>query len=154
MPQDYFLRLIEQVSIMLAQIMGKKAAGDDAGAKQELDAQCRQTIGLDIARLHEMSPEALTQHLETAGGLRQTRAILLAELLLQDAAMNSGDERRQAIDQLHAFCLIASAIDSLDADDQRAYRPKLQFLIDRLRPLQDDPYIATKLREYGASQTT
>ena len=154
MPQDYFLRLIEQVSIMLAQIMGKKAAGGDAGAKQELDTQSRQTSGLDIAQLQQMSPEALRHHLETADGLRQARAILLAEWLLKDAEMNSNDERRQAIDQLHAFCLIASSIDSLDPDDQRVYRPKLQFLIDRLTPLQNDPYIATKLREYRAKQTT
>jgi hypothetical protein len=148
MPQDYFLRLIDQVAIMLAQIMGKKAAGDDAGAKDELSAQCRQTIGLDISQVQQMSPEALGQRLETAAGLRQARAILLAELLLKDAEMNSEDERRTALDHLHAFCLIAGAVDSLDPDDQRAYRAKLKLVADRLAPMQSDPYVAQKLREY------
>jgi hypothetical protein len=150
MPQDYFLRLIEQVSIMLAQIMGKKAAGDDAGATAELEAQCRQTIGLDVTEVQQMSPETLVQRLETAAGLREARSILLAELLLKDAEMNAqDDERRATVDYLHAFCLIAGAINSLEPDDQPIYRAKLQFLVDRLSPLQNDPYIATKLREYG-----
>jgi len=146
MPQDYFLRLIDQVAIMLAQIAGKKAAGDDAGAREELDARCQQTIGLDISTIHQMSPEALGQRLETAAGLRQARAILLAELLLKDAEMNSEDARRAAVDYLHAFSLISDAIDSLDPDDQRSYRPKLRLLADRLAQFQDDPYVAEKLR--------
>ena len=149
MPQDYFLRLIDQVAIMLAKIMGKKAAGDDAGAKAELEAQCRQTIGLGVTEVQQMSPETLAQRLETAAGLREARSILLAELLLKDAEMNAEDERRAAVDYLHAFCLIADAVNSLDPDDQRVYRPKLQFLIDRLKPLQNDPYVAAKLRDYG-----
>lgn len=143
------MRLIDQVSIMLAQIMGKKAAGDDAGAKAELEAQCRQTIGLDVAEVQQMSPETLAQRLETAAGLRQARAILLAELLLKDAEMNAPNERRAAVDYLHAFCLIADTINALDPDDQRVYRAKLQFLVDRLKPLQNDPYVAAKLRDYG-----
>jgi hypothetical protein len=147
-PQDYFLRLIDQVAIMLAQIMGKKAAGDDAGAKAELEAQCRQTIGLGVLEVQQMPPETLAQRLKTAAGLREARSILLAELLLKDAEMNAEDERRAAVDYLHAFCLIADAINSLGPDDQRVYRPKLQLLIDCLRPLQSDPYVATKLREY------
>ena len=154
MSRDYFFRLIDQIAMMLAQIAARENAGDQIGAKAELDALCRETVGLDVSQVQQMSPEALAQRLNTAAGLRQTRSITLAELLLKDAEMNSADERRTTVDFLHAFCLIASTVDSLDVDDQRMYRPKLKNLLDRLTPLQINEYVAAKLREYGPGQTT
>src|SRR5450432_4114978 len=106
MPQDYFLRLIDQIAIMLAEIARLEASGDGSGARAELSEQCRQTVGLDITQVQQMSPEALGQLLETAVGLRQTRAVMLTELLLKDAEMHSGDIGRQSLDRLHAFCLL------------------------------------------------
>jgi hypothetical protein len=153
MTQDYFMRLIDQVAVMLARIVGLRAAGDNSGAQEELDVQCRQAIGLDISRLQQMSPEALSGLLRTSGGLRPSRAILLAELLLKDAEMQENDPSRAAVDYLHAFCLISDTIESLDADDQRDYHPKMQFLLGKLRPSQSDPYIADKLKEYESRQT-
>jgi hypothetical protein len=152
MPQDYFLRLIDQVAIMLARIAGREIAGDKAGAKEELDAQCRETIGLEVPQLQHLSPEELAQLLNTADGVRQGRAIMLAELLMKDAEMHPVDEPRKTVDYLHAFCLIAYAIDSLDVEDQRVYRPKLQALIDRLGSLQSDPCIAAKLKHYESQE--
>jgi len=149
MPQDYFLRIIDQVAVMLAQVMQKQLSGDITGAKAELNAHCHQTLGLDISQVQRMSPEAVTQLLDTAGGLRQARAIMLAELLLKDAELEEHDHSRVAIDQIHAFCLLAGAIAALDMEDQQAYRPRLQALADRLRPLQSNPYIAAKLAEYA-----
>jgi len=148
MPEDYFLRLVDQISIMLAQIVRREVAGDNSGAKAELNAQCRQTLGFDILQIQQMSPEALRQLLNTAVGLRQTRAIMLAELLLKDAEMSSNDHSRATIDSLHAFCLIADAVDSLDVDDQRVYRVKLKTLADRLKEMQSNPYVADKLKQY------
>jgi hypothetical protein len=148
MPTDYFMRLIDQVAAMLAQVIQKEIAGDGTGAKAELNALCRQTIGLDVSQLQQMSPEAVVQLLDTAAGLRQARAVMLAELLVKDAEMHSGDQRRATLDRLQAFCLLSSTIDSLDLDDQRAYRPKLQLLAERLRQFDSNPYVAAKLQEY------
>ncbi len=152
MPRGYFLRLIDQVAIMLAQIAGREVAGDNSGAKAELNAQCRQTIGLDVSQVQHMSPETLVQLLNTAAGLRQARAIMLSELLLKDAEMHPEDVSRVSLDRLHAFCLIADVVDSLDVDDQQIYRTKLKLLLDQLQPLQDSPYIAAKLREYDSQR--
>ncbi len=152
MPEDYFLRLIDQVAIMLSQIASREVAGDNSGAKAEVNAQCRQAMGLDISQVRRMSPEALAQLLNTAAGLRQSRAVLLSELLLKDAEMHPEDEGRVSLNRLQAFCLIASVVDSLDVNDQRVYRSKLEVLIEQLRPLQSNPYIAAKLREYESER--
>jgi hypothetical protein len=79
---------------------------------------------------------------------------MLSELLLKDAEMHPEDVSRVSLDRLHAFCLIADVVDSLDVDDQRTYRTKLKLLLDQLRPLQDNPYIAAKLREYDSQRKT
>jgi hypothetical protein len=150
MPQDYFLRLIDQISIMLAELARMKAAGDRSGATAALNTRCRETVGLDISQVQQMSPEALAQVLDTAAGLRQSRAIMLAELLLQDAEMHSENAGRESLDRLHAFCLIARVADSLDTDDQRVYREKLEGLRVQLRGMQRNPYIASKLTQYAA----
>jgi hypothetical protein len=151
MPQDYFLRLIEQISIMLAEIARLKNAGDKSGATAEISVRCRETVGLDVSQVQQMSPEALAQVLDTAEGLRQCRAIMLAELLLQDAEMHSEDAGRESLDRLHAFCLIAGVVHSLDTDDQRIYREKLEGLRSQLKVMQSNPYIASKLAQYAAT---
>lgn len=151
MPQDYFLRLIDQIAIMLAEIARLAVSGDGSGARAEISERCRQTIGLDITQIQQMSPEALGQLLETSGGLRQTRAVMIAELLLKDAEMHAGDSGRVSLDRLHAFCLLASVVDSLDTDDQRVYRQKLEGLRDCLSRFSDDPYVASKLAQFAGT---
>lgn len=149
MPQDYFLRLIDQIAIMLAEVTRLVASGNRSGAMAELNEQCQQTIGLDITRVQQMSPEALVQFLDTAIGLRQSRAIMLAELLLKDAELHSEDRARDSLDRLHAFCLLGAVVDSLDPDDQQVYRQKLKELRGYLGGLSNNPYIAGKLAQFA-----
>jgi len=152
MPQDYFLRLIDQIAIMLAEIARLEASGDSSGARAEISERCRQTIGLDISQIQQMSPEALGQLLSTSAGLRQTRAVMIAELLLKDSEMHTDDLGRLSLDRLQAFCLLASVVDSLDTDDQRVYRRKLEGLRDYLSRLSDNSYIASKLAQFAATR--
>ncbi|HEX4631851.1 MAG TPA: hypothetical protein VH188_12900 [Chthoniobacterales bacterium] len=152
MPQDYLLRLIDQISIMLAEIARLVASGDGSGARAEISERCRQNIGLDITQIQHMSPEALGQLLETSAGLRQTRAVMIAELLLKDAEMHPDDPSRVSLDRLHSFCLLASVVDSLDAGDQRVYRQKLEGLRDYLSGLSDNPYVTSKLAQFAATR--
>ncbi len=139
-------------SIALAEIARLKAAADRNGADAALKAWSKKTIGLDISQIQQMSPEALSELLETAPGLRQARGIMLAELLLQDAELPAEESARQALDRLHAFCLIAAVVDSLLADDQRVYRAKLEDLRRQLESLEGNSYIAGKLAQYAATR--
>jgi len=152
MARDYFLRIIDQIAIMLAEIARLETSGDNSGARAEINERCRQTVGLDIGQIQQMSPEALGQLLPAAAGLRQTRAVMIAELLLKDSEMHATELGRVSLDRLHAFCLLASVVDSLDTDDQRIYRQKLEALRDDLSGFSDNSYVASKLAEFAVAK--
>jgi len=151
MARDYFLRMIDQIAAVLEEIDERQRSGDNSGAKAELNSRSQQAVGLDISHIQRMSPEAVAQLLDTSGGLRQGRAILLAELLLKDAEMHQEDVSRATIDYVHAFCLLADTVDMLDIEDQATYRPKIRALAIHLKDMQTNPYIREKLRQHESA---
>jgi hypothetical protein len=150
MPQDYIMRLIEQIGALLAGIIAKTRAGLHSEAKAEIDEKAQQTIGMDLRQVRAMSPEAVSQLLDGGGGLRQGRAMILVELLQHDAAVSeaTGDNANALLDHLHAFCLLFDTIDTLTKEDQLGYRPKLDALAARLRDLPSHPYVTARLADY------
>jgi hypothetical protein len=154
MPGDYILRMVEQIAAMLSTIAAKKQAGKLAEAGEELENTCIQTIGLTLTDLKRLSPEAVAQLLNNAGALRPVRAVMLAELLLVDAELHEadGDTRPLLSNYVHAFCLLADAIDALATDEQAIYRTKLDMLADRLGDLRTHPYITERFRDYGTAK--
>jgi hypothetical protein len=145
MGRDYFLRMVDQIAALLEEIDQRQRSGDNSGAKAELDSRCEGIVGLDVSQIQRMSPEAVADLLNTAGGLRQSRAITLAELLLKDAEMHVADGVRVMIDRVHAFCLLADNVDQLDLDDQKTYQPKLREVANQLSDFREHPYIGEKL---------
>lgn len=147
-PRDYIMRMVEQIAAMLATILAKREAGYVEEARKELDNHSLRTIGLTVAQLKKLSPEAVAQLLNEGGALRPVRAITLVELLLVDAEL--ADEQPDAAEamasRVHAFCLLSDSIASLNSDDQAIYRPKLKLLADKLGDLKTHPYIAERLR--------
>lgn len=154
MAQDYVMRLIEQVSRMLAAIIAYKQAGRDAEAALEIDLSCRQTIGLPLESVRRSSPEYLWEFLQQGGGLRYSRAVMLAELFLQDAELSKiGNRPDDAIlSQRHAFCLLAESIGVLSRDEAAIYRPKLEALANELEASSSDTYLQQKLQAYRTQQ--
>jgi hypothetical protein len=134
---NYFLRLIDQIAIMLAEIARRAASGDRGGAQAEISEQCRQTIGWISLRFSRCRRRRLGQLLE-------------AEPLLKDSEIRAGDLGRVSRDRRHAFCLLSCIVDSLDTDDQRVYQQKLGELRGFLSELSDNPYGATKLVQFAA----
>lgn len=130
MAQDYILRLIEQVALMLAQISALRKTGHNAEAVERIAAICLQTIGLSFDVIKRAAPETILQLLESGGATRHTRAVLLAELLLQDAELSdaAGKDREAAIGRAQARALLAPSIDYLSPDEQTVYRRKLDAL--------------------------
>ena len=148
------MRLVEQIAAQLATILAKQAAGKPAEAREELERTCRQTIGLDLSKLKELSPEAVARLLESAGALRHIRAVTLAELLLLDAELSEseGDPRQPLTSQVHAVCLLADSLGALGPADQACYRVKLDRLADQLSHLRTHPYLEARLRNFGATK--
>jgi hypothetical protein len=81
------------------------------------------------------SPETILQLLESGGGTQYARAVLLAELLLQDADVSdvAGKNREAAISRAQAQALLDHSVDNLSPEEQAIYRPKLEALTAALK---------------------
>jgi hypothetical protein len=126
MAQDYILRLIEQVALMLAELSGLKTAERPA----RISALTLRETGLPLDIIKKSSPETILQLLESGGGTQHARAILLAELLLQDADLSeaAGNNREATISRAQVQALLAHSIDKLSPEEQLVYRPRLKAL--------------------------
>lgn len=151
MAQDYIMRLVEQIGRMLSAILAHQKAGRDQEAALEIEATCLQTTGLPFDLVQRSSPEALWDLLSQSGAARYTRAIMLAELLLQDAILckKNGRPAEALRSQLQAFCLLADSPPVLSPDEAALYRPKVDALAAELASASSDPYLQGKLAAYG-----
>jgi len=150
------MRLIEQIAALLTSIIAKEHAGFHSEARADIEEKTQQTIGMRLEEVRRLSPEAVSQLLQSSGGLRSGRAVMLAELLLHDAVNSDaiGEDSDALLDYLHAFCLLSDSIGTLSAEDQAVYRPKLEALSRRLRSLSADPYVTEKLLQYDSRPDT
>jgi hypothetical protein len=126
MGQDYILRLIEQVAQMLAEIRRLR----NAERPERIGAICEREIGLPLSLVKHSSPDTILQLLESGGATRHVRAVILAELLLQDAELSeaAGKSQEAMVSRAQAKVLLERNIDSLSPDEQAGYRPKLEEL--------------------------
>lgn len=123
MARDYVLRLIDQVALMLAEILAKRKKGQRAEARTEIESQALQHTGLPLALLRGAAPAMVAELLRTGGELRFIRAVLLAELLLQNAEIceESGDKSAALADYLHAWCLLQDSLGAFTAEERRHF---------------------------------
>jgi hypothetical protein len=130
MPQDYLLRMIEQVAQMLAEILRLRKIGRISDAAEQIKAACGQTVGLPFDVVKRSAPETILQLLESGGATKDIRAVMVAELLLQDAELSdtTGKNREAAVARAQARALLARSMDNLGPDEQAVYRPKLAAL--------------------------
>jgi hypothetical protein len=126
MAADYLLRLIEQVSLVLAELSRLKAGEKPA----RISALCLRETGLPLDFVKHSSPEVILQLLESGGGTQYARAVLLAELLLQDAEVSesAGKNREATISRVQAQALLDHGVDELSPEEQAIYRPELESL--------------------------
>jgi hypothetical protein len=153
MPDDYIMRLIRQISAALAGIIAKQKGGNLVEAREELATTCVLTIGVTLAQIKQLSPEAVAELLNKTGASRHLRAVTLAELLLLDAEVNptAGEPSPPSANQVHAFCLLADSMSALNREEQATYRPKLDRLADQLGELRTHPYIKERIRDFGTA---
>lgn len=139
MAQDYILRMIQQVAAMLAGIIAKKQRGDWDGAEAELDEQCRQHVGLPLVVVKHSPPADVVDLLAASGARQHTRGIMLAELLLQDAALAEarGNPPAALLSYRLAFRLLSDALLVLAHEEENHYRARLVDISAKLRDLGD-----------------
>jgi len=124
MPQDFLLRLIDQVGLMLPELRRLKAGEKPA----RIGALCLRETGLPLDFVKHSSPETILQLLESGGGTQYARAVLLAELLLQDADVSdaAGRSREANISRAQAQALLDHSVDNLSLKNRRSIAPSLR----------------------------
>lgn len=137
MPQDYIVRLLEQLRAIAATVGGKKAADDLAGAEQEIEEQCVRQTGLPFAVVKQATPEGLSLLLGMGGAMQLPRRLILAELLSQDGDLNErrGDPPLAALSYRQAIRLIDDALPSLRGAEAAAIRKKQAAMAAKLRDI-------------------
>jgi len=150
MQRDYIMRMIEQAIAGLVAIVLKAESGQFQQARSDLNAVCRNTVGLDLERVKKLTPDAVAELLASGGLLRFTRSIILAEVLLSDAEVQEKEENAPfpLANFVHAFCLIADSVSVLSHDDEARYRQKLIWLAERLAPYKDLPQLDVRYRRF------
>ncbi|HEX2099126.1 MAG TPA: hypothetical protein VHF69_00600 [Candidatus Synoicihabitans sp.] len=140
MPQDYILRLLQQLGAIVATILGKRAAGDLDGAEAEIAEQCLRHTGLPLVVVKQSTPEALAQLLAMGGAMQTSRALILAELLRHDAQLAEarGNPVAAALSYQQADRLIADSLPSLAGEEAEAFRQKQAEIATKLRDLGGD----------------
>jgi hypothetical protein len=123
---DYILTIVEQIGLLLREL----ARARSAEKPQRLSAIFLRETGLPLDVVRHSAPEGILQLLASGGGLQYVRAIVMAELLLQDVAINEsvGKVREATVGRAQARALIAHSIDHLSSEEQAIYRPKIEAL--------------------------
>lgn len=140
MPQDYIIRLLQQLGAIVATIAGKRVAGDLEGAEQEIAEQCVRQTGLPFVVVKQSSPEDLAALLAMGGSLQVPRALTLAELLRQDAILNEqrGNPLAAVTSYRQAAHLISRGLPMLSGEDEAVFRERQSEIAAKLRDLAGD----------------
>lgn len=137
MPQDYILRLLQQLGAIVATIAGKRTAGDFAGAEHELNEQCLRHTGLPLVVAKQASSDDLQALLAMGGQMQLHRSLILAELLRQDAelAKARGNPLEAVVSLRRALDLVERALPALVGEEAAAFREAQQTMVTQLRDL-------------------
>jgi len=148
MAQDYMMRLVQQIALMLAAIMAKRKLGKNAEAQQDLASLCPLIVGLSLDTVKQLSPDALANQLISSGVDHASRAVMLADLLLEDGEIleDQGQLQQALPSYIHAFCLLSDAMPALTQEEHDLYRPKLDHVSTKLAHLPPNPYTSERLR--------
>ncbi|HEX9781880.1 MAG TPA: hypothetical protein VGA56_04000 [Opitutaceae bacterium] len=137
MSADYILRLIQQISMILAGIISQRQRGQTTRALEEIEKSCLEHVGLPLIVIKQSTPEDLAALLETGGHLRVTRSLILAELLREEAIIceMNGNAPSASISYAHAERLLCDALPFLGPGEKEHFEGRLADISAKRRDL-------------------
>lgn len=134
---DYILRLVEQISRILAGIIHQKRLGRGEHALAGVEQACLEQVGLPLELIKQASPEQLLALLRSGGDIWVTRSLILAELLREEAEICElrGNAPSAALSYAHASRLIVDALPFLNDDEKRHFEILLDHIESKRRDL-------------------
>lgn len=110
--RDYILRMIEEMSRVIARIIYQREIKDYQAAHDLIDEQLRQTLGMGSGFLHSLPEETLLSMLTTLGTLNIEKCWLIAMLLKTEGDLYADelDENKSYYSYLKACNLFLEAL--------------------------------------------
>lgn len=132
--RDYILRMFEEMSRVLAQIIYHQQIKDYAAAHDLLDEQLKQTLGMSSDFLHSLSDETLLAMLTTLDTLNVEKCWLVATLLKAEGDLfaDEKDEDRSYYSYLKACNLFLEALHEQHLNKEIEPVPEIEELYEKL----------------------
>ena len=115
---DYILRMLEQVSKVIAYLTGLRRAGQHEKADEEVEMAYMQYVGMS-GRLFDLIPTENIIELINLSGQDWVRVAIAANIMLEEARGEGlrGEAHQEKIRGKKAYQLMTEAKKHLDADD-------------------------------------
>ncbi|MGH8018426.1 MAG: hypothetical protein ACREIA_09070 [Opitutaceae bacterium] len=137
MSADYILRLVQQISMVLAGIIHQRKQGQTDAAMHEIERVCLEQTGLPFSLIKQSAPDDVAELLKSGGDLRITRSLILAELLSEEAVLCElrGNAPAAATSYAHAEKLIADSLPFLGPEEKTHFEARLADVSAKQRDL-------------------
>lgn len=144
--QDYILRMIDQLTAVILRIAGFRREGDDEAALAATSGAVGRLTGLSPSLVHALSEEDLVNLLTARGAVDAGRALAVAELLREEAAIyaDQGNEAESYPRDLKALRLYLEVLPEI-RDAGRGEPPGLAEVIERLEGYELPPATEARL---------
>lgn len=134
--RDYILRMFEEMSRAIAQIVYQREIKDYQASHDLIDEQFKQTLGMGSGFIHSLSDETLLSMLMTLGTLNVEKCWLIALLLKAEGDLYTSeqDENKSFYSYLKACNLF---LEALYNQNQNRDIEKIAEIEELLRKLED-----------------
>jgi tetratricopeptide (TPR) repeat protein len=131
--EDFILRLIRQVGIVLAHVLGRKAAGEYREAVDAIDTFLEEVVGMDAGLVHHLDDDSLLAALSPQGNLDVDRALIVADMLKEQAEILDLQQMTQeaVVRRLRALNLYLEAFLTRGVDGDPVPFDKLEEVLVR-----------------------
>lgn len=148
--RDYILRLFEEFSRAIAQVLYHRQLKDYAAARNLIDEQCKQVLGVGIGFIHSIPEETLLSMLTSFGTLNTEKCWLLAMLLKAegDIYQDQGNSNESYYSYLKSLDLVLEVLLLDTTISSTDFVPELEGLLYKLSEYELPKRTRLKLFQY------
>ena len=149
--RDYIMRMIEQLSVVLARIIFNKEIQEYDKAEKEIDSACKQFLGIDSEVIKSLSDTAIIEFLKTGEKYDSEKSVIIAILLYEDAEL---DELQRGFNSsvlstyIKSFSLFMESLQRNPKIVKDNYIDKIQLIIKKIIDYELPVHIRFKLFQY------
>lgn len=148
--RDYILRLFEEFSRAIAQVLYHRQLKDYAAARHLIDEQCKQVFGVGIGFIHSIPEETLLSMLTSFGTLNTEKCWVLAMLLKAegDIYQDQGNSNESYYSYLKSLDLVLEVLLLDTTISSTDFVPELEGLLYKLSEYELPKRTRLKLFQY------